>query len=289
MIEDFDEQVPITYEDQAVLSKNKSFTSTSIDPALSKSGNLKSGSRMMLESEFQKSIVEQKAPIYSSVESCYVPIENPDSKCKTATIKSNVYSVNAETYKSSQKFQHLQSSEYNGSKIISSGDRMEESLRNHFDAFNKKVFNSEDLIYSKDRNLISNNVCHSHKASQYLDSLQRKHRRETEAKLIPHQETRSIKSVDPSRADLRGKSRVYTSGGNRTKISLIKHNNEKAESSKRCRTAAYNSRMRPGDRRGPADQEPSLNTLVDYQICNDATTNFQASTRQVTRPSTMAQ
>ena len=245
---------------------------------------------MMADSYYQNTVAEKKTLPFTSIEPKYMSQQVPEQKSiNTISIKSGAFATKNESSRTYKVNDDIVTAEFShqDKELVRSWDRMEESLKYHLDAYKGKIFNSEDLVFSKDRNLISNNhAANSQKASQYLDSLQRKTRRGTEGVSV-RQPQRSIKSAAHSKADLREKVRIYTSNWARSKVNLVR--DEDNEYDKRCRTAAFNTRTNFQNKIVIDNAEEELKEIMNWPTSKDVWSINQGSSPQYTRPSTMAQ
>lgn len=171
---------------------------------------------------------------------------------------------------------------------VKSCSRLDQTLKDHYNNFKTSVFYSKDHVFSKDRNLITNQMQASNSGFQYIDRVQSSKRREIQS---AHPNKRNfIKTAGAnSRADMRLKSndiRVRTSGGSRSKHFFTRtYNKGMCDNSKRCKTAANNSRTREGYNMVIENPEPDLHAIMNYKIMKE---RLPSNSPPNTRPSTMA-
>lgn len=199
-------------------------------------------------------------------------------------------------YKTENLF--LQTSEIE--KLKNKGQtRLERSLKKHVEQYETNIIRFDnDQYVSKDRDLINNGKKVRHKTpNNYIINSQSKIRTRPD-----NNSRRCIKTASENNRDLvksySKDARVQTSNGVRSKPQF-NHIQSDLINDKRCRTAAYNHRLRvKSDIVINQQPEPSVNMVMDYNSTPKNTTmihtnihSAQNSTMKSprTRPSTVTQ
>ena len=293
----YEEYEPVFQAPEYVVQEQRSFSQNHADNVkdynMSNSQNMQSKSKMMhVDSCYQNTVADRKSLQFTSVEPKYISHKVAEQKSmNTISAESGALATWNEISKSNKTIEGIVTTELTQQEkdIVRSCDRMGESLKNHINTFKEKVFNSKDIIFSQDRNLISNNhVQNSQGSSQYLDSLQSKHRRGTDSISI-RQPQKNIKASAQSKIDIRENNRINTSNGARSKINFERESYNDYNSQKRWRTAAFNSRMNYQNKIVIDNAEEELKEIMDSPCSNTVHINLQTISPQQTRPSTIAQ